>query len=101
MPQSTYISLGSNTTVKTGAGVVYGVGVSGIANGGTVFLVDSAGLGVAPSYPAQFANSSNIAVFGTVAAATGPFGQNLWGAHFQRGLTVAATSNANFTVFWD
>lgn len=98
MPKSAFISAGSNTTVKSGPGQVYGA-VVGPANGGSVFLVDSTSIGVTPNYVTQLSNSSNIAVGYPLTTAW----QNvpLFGATFHDGLTVSATSNAPVTVVYD
>lgn len=99
MPRSQFISTGSNTTVKSGAGQVYGVIVGGV-NGGSTFVVDSVSIGVTPNYPNQVSNSSNLAVIANLAAGN-PQHYPMYGATFNRGLTVAATSNTPVTVFYD
>ena len=98
MSQTTFVSVGSNTLIKTGPGRVYGTIVSGV-DGASAFLVDSIGIGATPNYVTQLSNSSNVATIGPVTAAGGSF--DLYGAWFQVGLTVATTSNANLTVVWD
>lgn len=98
MPSVRFVASGSNTTVKSGEGQVYGAVVAGV-NGATAFLVDSLSIGVTPNYITQLSDSSNIAVFGPVGAAGGEF--STYGAHFQDGLTVAVTSNANIAVYYD
>lgn len=99
MPQSGYVALGSNTTVKSGSGYVYGVTVGGIA-GATVVLLDSISIGQSPDFSA-IARSvpSNVAVIGPMGAAPAHF--PLYGVHFYTGLTVAATSNASAVVSFD
>lgn len=97
MPSS-FLSAGSNTALKTTSGYVRGVVVGGV-NGASVFLVDSLDLGATPNLGTQSSNGSNVAVLGPVTAAGGSF--NLFGAHFDRGLIVAATSNAPVTVIFD
>ena len=92
-----FVSAGSNSTLKSGSGHVYGV-VAGGGNGGTVFLVDSIGIGVTPNYPTQLSNSSNLATY-VMGAAGDDF--NLFGVPFHVGLTVAATSNINLAVAYD
>lgn len=98
MSKSAFVSSGSNSNVKSGAGQVSGVVVGGV-NGASVFLVDSVSIGASPNYVTQLSNSSNIATIGPVSAVGGSF--PLYGAPFYRGLTVAATSNANVTVVYD
>lgn len=98
MPQHTFISTGSNTRVKEGEGTVYGA-VVGPANGGSVFFVDSTSIGVTPNYVTQLSNSSNIAMAYPLTTAWQQV--NMFGARFQDGLVVAATSNAAVTVFYD
>lgn len=99
MPLSRYISTGSNTTVKSGEGRVYGfVAGSTTANGGTVFLVDSVSIGVTPNYITQLSNSSNLLTFPLTAAGASV---TSLGIRYQDGLTVAATSNAPVTVIYD
>lgn len=98
MPNQTHLSAGSNSTIKSGSGQVYGVIVGGNANGATVFLTDSLSIGATPNFPNQFANGSNLGVIGPVTAAGGSF--SMHGAPFIIGLNVAATSNAPVTVIW-
>ena len=98
MPRYQYISSGSNTTIVSGVGRAYGVVASG-ANGGSIFLVDSIGIGATPNYVTQKSNSSNLAHIGVLG--TAPSDYNLMGLPFQVGLTVAATSNADVTVIYD
>jgi hypothetical protein len=99
MPKSAYISAGSNTTVKTGPGFLYGAVVGGGANGGSAFFVNSISIGATPNYVTQLSDSSNIAVVGPVGVNGGDF--PLYGAPFSTGLTVSATSNAPVTVAYD
>jgi len=99
MPRHAFIALGSNTTVVTGEGVVYGVITSG-ANGGTIVLQDSIGIGVSPNYVTIGQSvPSNILFAHTLTTAPATF--DLRGIPFQDGLTVAATSNAAMTVVYD
>lgn len=99
MPRSRYIATGSNTTVKSGPGTAYRAIVNGVA-GATVYLQDSIGLGVTPNYVTLYtATASNLAVVGPMIAGTSTI--DLGGLTFQDGLTVAATSNASFTVVFD
>ena len=98
MPKSQFISAGSNTNVKSGAGQVYGVNVGGV-DGASVFLVDSVSIGATPNYITQRSNGSNIAVVGPLGAAGGSV--DLHGSQFMVGLTVAATSSAPVTVIYD
>lgn len=99
MPRYQHIATGSNTTVKTGAGQVYGMTVGGV-NGATAFLMDSVSIGVAPAYPTLLSSSSNILTVANLAAGN-PEHFPTYGASFVVGLTVAATSNAPVTVYFD
>lgn len=98
MSRTTFISTGSNTAVSTSAGTLYGIHIDN-ANGAVVLVQDSAtGLGAAPNY-----NSTSITGLITRIGPTqnaGNVSVNMHGAHFNDGLTVAASSNASVTVFW-
>ena len=99
MPRSRYIATGSNTTVKSGPGTAYRAVINGVA-GATVFLQDSIGLGATPNYVTLYtAVPSNLAAIGPMIAGTATV--DFGGLTFQDGLTVAATSNASFTVVYD
>lgn len=98
MPRYVYVSSGSNTTVKSSEGRVYGV-VAGGANGGSIFLVDSISIGATPNYVTQRSNASNLAAIGPLPATA--TGYDLMGIPFQVGLTIAATSNADVTVIYE
>jgi hypothetical protein len=101
MPRHEYISSGSNTLVKSGEGTLYGILAGGLGvTGGSVFAVDTLGIGATPNYVTQLANSSNIAVIGPLNTTANPT-YDLKGVRFQDGLVVAATSNAVLTVFYD
>ena len=97
MSRYRYISTGSNTTVKSGAGQLYGINAAG-ADGDTVFAVDSISIGVTPNYVTQPSNSSNLAAMPLTAA---PLAIPTYGVPFNIGLTVAATSSSLLTVFYD
>lgn len=99
MPKYQYVALGSNTTVKSGTGQVYGVTIGG-ANGATVLVMDAISIGTSPDYNAVPRSvASNIAVITGVGAT--PFSVPLHGAQFGTGLVIAATSNAPVSVFYD
>ena len=102
MPRSRYIAAGSNTTVVSGPGKVYGVIASASSNGGSILVADTAALGLTINFPQRFdtAFASNIAVIGPLPM-TSASTFNLYGATFTEGLSIAATSNANLTVFYD
>ena len=96
-----YISLGSNTTVKSGSGRLFGVLAGGPGmSGGSVFAVDSTSIGATPNYVTQRSNSSNLADIGPLPATVGAT-FDLMGIGFEVGLTVAATSNTDLTVIYD
>lgn len=99
MPKQAFVALGSNTTVQTGSGRLYGLNMQGIA-GATAYAVDSTSIGVTPNYVTQVSNTSNLLVAGPAVAGVQPTEQ-AFGAPFSRGLTVAATSNAAVTVYYD
>ena len=99
MSASTYISAGSNTRVKSGAGTLYGIHVSP-ANGATILVQDSAtGLGAAPNFNSD-THTGIIGRIGMYASAVPDF-IDFKGVHFGDGLTVAATSNARLIVLTD
>lgn len=94
----TFVSAGSNTTVKSGSGTLYRVAVSP-ANGTTVRIDDDLDLGATPNL--NTTGSGTIAytgVFGSTAPGDIDFGP---GIGFNTGLTLAATSNAKLTVVWE
>lgn len=98
MPKVAYVALGSNTTIKSGAGTLYGVAIGGAA-GGTFVALDSVSIGNAPDYNAIGRSvPSNLAILPGLAAT--PSYIDLPG-RFSTGLTVAATSNADLSIFYD
>lgn len=99
MPLSQFVSLGSNTTIKTGPGRLYGVTIGG-ANGGTFVALDSVSIGVTPNF-ATLGNAvaSNLAFIPGLAATPTQF--DFRATPFEIGLTVAATSNASLSVYYD
>lgn len=99
MPHSQSASIGSNTNYKAGPGQVYGITIAA-PNGASVAVVDSVSIGATPNYVTQASNGSNVAFIGPLTAAAN-FHIPLYGARFEVGLTVAATSSANVTVNWD
>ena len=97
MPKYAYVAVGSNTNVKAGPGTLYSV-TAGAASG-TLVIADSVSIGATPNY-VTIGNSvpSNMAYLPLPSTAqTFEF----YGAQFQSGLTVAATSNAGLTVIFD
>lgn len=99
-----YISAGSNSTVKSGAGTLYRILVSP-ANGATVYAVDAdgtaalGGIGAAPNLTGDLSNT--ISRHGTFADAVPrelDFGP---GVGFNTGLVLAATSNARLTAVYE
>jgi len=88
-----FIALGSNTTVKSGAGTVYTVATSN-PTGSAVRVDDSVSLGQAPDL-----NTGGTA---TIALLSGGSFFNLGpGIGFDAGLTVAASSNARVSVAYE
>jgi hypothetical protein len=96
----TYTSaVGSNWRVKTGSGSLFGIH-GYIPNGGSVKAENTLNLGTTPDLNAVTSNAT-LAYYGPVTAA-GTF--NVFfepGVGFDDGLTVAATSNARFTVIYE
>ena len=88
----TYISVGSNSTVKSGSGTLYRV-LSSNPSGSTVRVEDATDLGAAPDLNIGSANT--VANWGGALLDFGP------GTGFNTGLTLAATSNAKLTVVWE
>lgn len=100
MPRSTYISAGSSTCIKSGAGTLYVAHISP-ANGSSLVLADTPDLGAAgPNFNLRTSVTSTIAFIGTFAS-TVPASIDLNGAAFNNGLSVSATSSAAVTVVWD
>ena len=98
MSRVTFISAGSNTTVKSVASRLYAVHVSA-ANGGTVLVADNVNLGATPNFNVS-SQTDLIGYLGPLANA-GPHAFNFHGVNLDNGLTVAATSNARVSVFTD
>lgn len=106
--QYAWISAGSNTTVKDGAGSLYSINLSP-GQGSVVLIVDSDGatnaLGAAP-------NLNSDALTGTIGR-LGPYSTSsngtaptptliaFAGLGFNSGLTLAATSNARMIVEYE
>ncbi len=92
------IALGSNTTVKSGAGTLYRVIVSP-ANGATVWIEGAANLGASPNLNAApgSATIAKVAEYGSAVPASIDFGP---GVSFPA-LTIAATSNARLSVIYE
>lgn len=100
MPRSTYISAGSSTRIKSGAGTLYLAHVSP-ANGSSLVLADSPNLGASgPNFNLRTSVTSTIAFVGTFASAV-PASLSFNGTAFDNGLSVSATSSAAITVVWD
>lgn len=101
-----YVSAGSNSTIKSGAGTLYGILVSP-ANGATVYAVDAdgtdplGGIGAAPNLTGELALASNIARHGVFANTAPDYLDFNPGVGFNNGLVVAATSNARLTVVYE
>lgn len=92
------ISAGSNTTVKTGSGSLYGLYIRP-ANGASVRVEDAANLGAAPDL--NNPSASSIALLGTYASAAPDVVTFTPGIGFNDGLTVAASSNTRITVVYE
>jgi hypothetical protein len=88
----TYISAGSNTTVKSGPGSLYKI-LSSNPTGSTIVLDDSVSLGQAPNF-----NSATAGTIGNIGGALLDFEPGLG---FNTGLTVAASSNARLLVVYE
>jgi len=97
MPQYAFVALGSNTNVKSGSGKLYSV-TAGAASG-TLVIADSLSIGATPNYVTIGQSvPSNIAYIPLAATSQS---YEFYGAIFQDGLTVAATSSAPVTVIFD
>ena len=88
-----YISVGSNTTVKSGAGTIYTVATSN-PSGSVVRVEDNTDLGAAPDL--NNGGTSTIGIFNG-----GNFFNLGPGVGFNAGLTIAATSNARVAVVYE
>lgn len=86
-----YLSVGSNSTVKSGAGTLYAIASSNPA-GGTIRIDDATDLGATPNM-----NTDGSATVYRGTAANVVFG----GLGFNAGLTIAASSNASVTVVYE
>lgn len=86
----TYISAGSNTTVKTGYATLYRV-LNGTT--GSVTRVEDGNIGQSPDFNA--AGDTDTIAIGSGTLDFGP------GVGINTQLTVAATSNARVTVVWE
>ena len=86
----TYLSAGSNTTVKSSPGTLYRV-INSVT--GSVTRVEDGDLGQSPNFN-DTGDTDTIAI----ASGTLDFGP---GIGFNSQLTVAATSNSRVTVIWE
>jgi len=94
----TVLSAGSNTTVKSSAGTLYGLNIRP-ANGTIVRAEDAIDLGATPDLNAS--GAATIEYLGTYSSSAPDslsFGP---GIGFNSGLTIAATSNARVGVVWE
>ena len=96
MPKATYISAGSTTLVKSGAGFLYGMHTSP-ANGATIYAVDSISIGAAPNLNTDLTGT----LFRVGYTGAAPDFIDTKGVGFSLGLTVSATSSARITVMSD
>ena len=87
-----FISAGSSSSVKDGAGTLYAI-LSSNPSGGTIRADDAIDLGATPNL-----NTSGSATIINHGAAELDFGP---GIGFNVGLTVAASSNAKLTVVYE
>lgn len=99
-----YISAGSNTTVKSGAGSLYSIHISP-GHGSTLTIVDSTDLGASPDLNSDSLTGiiSRVGAWSTSSNGIAPFPDRLafHGIGFNSGLTVAATSNARLLVEYE
>lgn len=87
-----YISAGSNSLVKSGAGTLYRIRSSN-PSGGTIRVDDATDLGAAPNL-----NTDGASTIYRDAAADNDFTPGLG---FNTGLVIAASSNARLTVVYE
>lgn len=87
-----YISAGSNTTVKSSPGTLYRVLSSNPS--GSVIRVEDGDIGTTPNFNAA-GDTDTIALQGGATLDFGP------GIGFNTQLTIAATSNARLTVVYE
>ena len=90
------VAVGSNTTIKTGSGTLYGVVVTP-GTGGQVHLVDSVSIGTNP--PLITAVTGDMVWIGPYVDAE-PEAYR-FGLGFNDGLTIAATSNTRVNVEYE
>ena len=97
MPLFRYISAGSNTTVVDGPGQLHSI-IASPANGGTLYALDGAALGVTPNYVTiKESIASNLGIIDLPNASSQ---WDFYGVPFTDGLQVAATSSSNLTVVY-
>lgn len=95
--RTTYVSAGSNTTIKSTPGSLYSINVQP-QNGAVVLVVDNPNLGTTPDYNVDTATGL-IGRFGTYTG-TAPDIIAFAGIGFDA-LTVAATSNTRLVVEYE
>lgn len=100
MSRKTYVSAGSNTTILSGPGKLYGIHVTPAA-GSAVLVADSKNLGATPNYNSDADPSGGVLIgrFGPYSGTSSDF-LDFKGAHVNDGITVAATSSARVTVLY-
>ena len=101
MSKVAYISAGSSTRVKDGPGSLFGVWFAPVA-GSTLVMADNPDLGASgPNFNALTSVTSTIAFPGVYPASPVPAYFDAHAFRFANALTVAATSSARVSVFYE
>ena len=101
MSKVSYISAGSSTRVKDGTGTLYGVWVEPFV-GSSLVLADNPDLGAAgPDFNLATSVTSTIGFLGPWPANPGTEFFDAHALRFANALTIAATSSARVSIFFE
>lgn len=96
-----YISAGSSTRVKDGPGLLKGVWITPAA-GATLVMADNPDLGAAgPNFNNLTSVTSTVGIHGVFVTGTNPLFFDGFAHRFANALTVAASSSARVSVFYE
>ena len=101
MSKVSYISAGSSTRVKDGTGTLFGVWVEPFV-GSSLVLADNPDLGAAgPNFNSATSVTSTIGFHGPWPTSPAPIFLDAHALRFANALTVAATSSARVSIFYE
>ncbi len=101
MSKVSYVSAGSSTRVKDGTGVLYGVWFEPFV-GSSLVIADNPDLGASgPNFNLSTSVTSTIGFHGPWPANPSPFLFDAHALRFTNALTIAATSSARVSIFFE